>query len=131
MLTTQIIWFGKTCLSVCDRKCEKAWGVNGRCHGETSSIKFDDDDDIVFLADDEVGMAPHDPGTYEGGQAKPLYPQVHNKWCVRECERCSIIEVGEEIVYPDYSVRHYNTPWKHPEASKETNIRTGKIFQPR
>lgn len=51
----------------CDEKCEKAWGVQNRPKERLS----DDDDDVVYLSDDELGTAPADPGTYEGGHAKP------------------------------------------------------------
>lgn len=129
-IRTHII-FGSACLAICDRKCNKAWGVNGRRHDNSSAIELDpnDPDDIVYLADHETGEAPVNPGTYEGGHGKPMYPEVHNKWCVRECERCAIIKDGEEIAFPDFSVRHYNMPSRHPEAPTKTLTRTGEIFR--
>lgn len=130
MLKTQIIFFGQTCLSVCDHKCEKAWGHNGRRHFEGVSIAYDEDDDHVFLADHEVGIAPDDPGTYEGCDGKPMHPEKHNKWCVRECERNAIIEPNNEILLPDFSKRRYNIPSLHPEADLEQDIGTGEIFIP-
>jgi hypothetical protein len=71
---TDILFFGQHVQSVCDGDCAHAWGRNGRRSGDT---------------------APEDPGTYEGGDGKPKppYPPAHhNKWCVRECERCHIRE---------------------------------------
>ena len=130
ILTTQVTTMGRERLYVCDRRCEKAWGVNGRRHDPASSIDFDGEDDIVYLSDGETGTAPRDPGTYEGGHGKPMHPERHNKWCMRECERCDRIEEGEAILVPDYSVRHYNQPWKHGDAPQRTSIDTGEVFRP-
>lgn len=116
-------------LAVCDHRCEKAWGVNGRRPSQNNAIRYDDDDDVVYLADQEVGEAPNDPGTYEGGQAKPHKPLSHNKWCIRECERCSIIEPGEIIRVWDMSHRLYNQPSKHAGA-KTVWLTTDERFQP-
>lgn len=84
----------------------------------------DDPDDYAYLADDEVGTAPIDPGTYEGGHAKPLPDsEKMNKWCVRECERSTLygrIERAKKQqpkILPDFSKRLFNQPWKHPGAS--------------
>lgn len=129
MLTTKIVWFGRDCLIACDHRCEKAWGINGRRHFEGVMIDFDGEDDVVYLADSEVGEAPDDPGTYEGGHGKPDHPQRHNKWCARECERSSIIEQGKEITYPDYSVRRYNIPANHEGVLRFPKITTGEIFE--
>lgn len=70
----------------CDGNCKKAWGINLR-----PRVQFSDDyDDYEYLADTEVGIAPEDPGTYEGDHAKPYdYSEFPNKWCVRQCERCN------------------------------------------
>ena len=111
-----IIYFGKPAKVNCDRKCNKAWGINNRPQLQLS----DDEDDIVYLADDELGEAPDDPGTYEGGHAKPSSPsQFPNKWCVRECERCSMSKPGESdkpLELEDFSQRIYNMPWLHKPA---------------
>lgn len=51
--------------------------------------------------------------------AKPTPPMTGermNKWCVRECERCSMFDPGEPVTIKDFSVRLYNQPWKHPES---------------
>lgn len=105
-------YFGRAMRVICDRNCNKAWGINSR-----PSIHLSDDpDDYAFLADGELGDAPVDPGTYEGGQAKPLTPDdFPTKWCVRECERCEKtgpMEYEKPLELPDFSVRFYNQPWR-------------------
>lgn len=114
MLTTVIAYGRKSCVVACDGNCAKAWGINNR-----PRIEFDakDPDDMAFLADGELGEAPRDPGTYEGGQGKPgATPSRHNKWCVRECERSETFDPGEALVPRDLSRRRFNQPWKHAEA---------------
>ena len=85
----------------CDGNCRKAWGINNRPKRQLS----DDPDDYVFLADSELGDAPADPGTYEGGYGKPTSPaEFPNKWCVRECERSEMSAPGKwelPLVLPD------------------------------
>ncbi|MGH1336033.1 MAG: hypothetical protein ACRBFS_07880 [Aureispira sp.] len=113
-METIITYFGQSMKVACDEKCNKAWGIIAR-----PKIEFEEQDldDYAFLSDDELGEAPIDPGTYEGGQAKPIdNNQIPNKWCVRQCERCASSELGkpnEELELPDYSKRSYNQPWKH------------------
>ncbi len=68
-MQTEITFLGQKCILSCDGDCEHAWGNNW--HG------------------DKEETAPVDPGTYEGGHAKPT-DKTHNKWCARECERSSI-----------------------------------------
>ncbi len=117
-LTKEITWFGRPCLLACDGRCSKAWGHNGR-----PKVEFDaaDPGDYAYLADYEVGVAPANPGTYEGGDAKPTSEMyLLNKWCARECERSAILE-GErrqepEKHLPDFSRRLYNMPSKHKVA---------------
>jgi hypothetical protein len=111
-----ITYFDQNAKVGCDQKCNKAWGINGR-----PKVEFDENepDDYAFLSDDELSEAPEDPGTYEGGHAKPTdKSQIPNKWCVRECERCSMSKPNEShlpLQLPDYSKRNYNQPWKHEE----------------
>lgn len=112
MIAQQIIYFGRYYIVACDRKCEKAWGICNRPKVQLS----EDENDYEYLADDELGDAPDDPGTYEGGQAKPTaskYPRM-NKWCVRECERSEMAEPCEEFTLPDYSKRVRNMPPTDP-----------------
>lgn len=111
MIQKDIIYFGKQCTLACDAKCEKAWGINNR---PSEKLSETDDDDYAFLADDELGEAPANPGTYEGSEAKPIYEDERlNRWCARECERSTIAEPNEAIVLTDFSRRVYNMPSKH------------------
>lgn len=123
MLTKEITWFGSPALLACDGKCKNAWGINGG----RPRVEFDPDepDDYAYLPDHQVGEAPDDPGSYEGGHAKPTaygaaWEQHRlNRWCARECERSEILE-GNEMEdpsshMPDYSRLHYNMPERHPE----------------
>jgi hypothetical protein len=64
-----ITFFGQRLTATCDQRCSEAFGINW--HGSKNL------------------PAPEDPGTYEGGDAKPLDAKF-NRWCVRECERCQI-----------------------------------------
>lgn len=114
MPEAQINYFNDKVTVVCDGRCNKAWGIQNR-----PKIEFDDDDpdDHVLLADDELGTAPDNPGTYEGGQGKPeSVSQFPNKWCVRECERSGMMG-GRYGDYPphDFSRRVYNQPSKHAD----------------
>jgi hypothetical protein len=111
----QIRWFGRDVTLVCDGECTKAWGLNGR---EKIVFNQDEPDDIAWMADGELGEAPADPGTYEGGHAKPAGPNDMNKWCARECERAKICEAGENLLVRDFSQRMYNQPWKHASSTE-------------
>jgi hypothetical protein len=110
MLSKDIIYFGIPNVLICDGKCNKAWGINNR---ETNQLS-DDEDDYETLADDDLGEAPEDPGTYEGDHAKPIYDDEKlNKWCCRECERSVMIEKTTDkndyaSLLRDFSVRRKN-----------------------
>lgn len=97
-LVSHITYFGQPATVACDALCIKAWGITNRPHCAEG-----------FLADAELPDAPADPGTYEGGEAKPLeVPTIHNRWCVRECERSTMTPPGAPaapIVLPDFSHR--------------------------
>lgn len=118
MIARAVLYFGEPCLVACDAKCDKAWGINNR-----PRVEFDanDPDDYAFLPDHELGEAPADPGTYEGGVAKPCHPDARlNKWCARECERSVKARRSELFTpadLPDYSKRVYNIPSLHEEAA--------------
>jgi hypothetical protein len=89
ILVRVITYFGQPAALACDGNCAKAWGINNR----PRIIIDEDEDDYIWLADDAVGIAPDDPGTYEGLEAcgKPQEPADRlNKWCARECERSVI-----------------------------------------
>lgn len=104
---------------VCDGNCYKAWGINNRPEEQLS----DDEDDIMWYADDELPVAPIDPGTTEGGEPKPeSSEEFPNKWCVRECERSTLCKPGkwrEPLEPEDWNKRRYNQPWKHQESNNE------------
>lgn len=92
MFAKQVKFFGNDVVLVCDGNCTKAWGINTRPRRQLSA----DEDDYEFKADHELARAPIDPGTYEGGHAKPIEvvkSEQMNKWCARECERCSIVDL--------------------------------------
>jgi len=83
-----IIFFGEKVTVTCDSLCEKAWGINSRPKHQAIGP---DTDDFEFLSDGELGWAPIRPGTWEGLDTKPASPDdFPNRWCVRECERCSM-----------------------------------------
>lgn len=101
----QITYCGEQRIVACDEKCNKAWGVNSRPKEQLS----DDPDDYEFLSDDELPEAPVDPRTYEGGHAKPVDKiGIPNKWCVRECERCVMVESRFKVELPNFSNRLKN-----------------------
>jgi len=108
-----IIFAGQKASVICDGNCYKAWGRSNR-PGEQLS---EDEDDVVWYADDELPVAPIDPGTEEGFESKPQSSiEFPNKWCVRECERCKMSSPGkwrEPLSLKDWSKRIHNQPWKH------------------
>lgn len=110
--SANIIFCGQEVVILCDRKCHKAWGINSR-----PRIYFNllDDDDFAFESDLELGIAPADPGVYEGGISKPLrVNEFPNKWCVRQCERSVW---GADVTLGCWDERFYNQPWKHEKES--------------
>ena len=113
MIKKDILYFGRKAIIACDEKCEKAWGINSR---PTIKLDKEDDDDVAFLSDEELGLAPKDPGTYEGGHAKPIDREDRlNKWCCRECERCYLSSPDEydlPVKLKDFSKRRYNIKTK-------------------
>lgn len=113
MHTKDVTMFGQPVTLACDGNCRKAWGINSR-----PSVRLGaDEDDVAWLADDELGEAPADPGTYEGGHAKPASPAGMNKWCARECERATVEDRGRPVKLRDFTRRLFNQPWKHPQAT--------------
>ncbi|MCO6471866.1 MAG: hypothetical protein J5I64_13135 [Saprospiraceae bacterium] len=127
-----ITFFGQKAKVKCDEKCDKAWGrdrpkyylelgpekVYGiGCESFWPDIEeLKDIDDWAYLPDDKLGIAPLDPGNYEGGHAKPTCEsQKMNKWCIRACERCVMSKPGE-----------YNLPLSLPDFSKPFHNYTKK-----
>lgn len=115
MIHKAIVFFGRPAVIACDANCDKAWGINARPREQLSA----DPDDYAWLADHELGTAPVDPGTYEGGDAKPtLRPMVGeamNRWCARECERCVMTKPLKPLPnfskrLPNYTVSQSTTP---------------------
>ena len=112
-LEKRITFFGQPATVACDGRCSKAWGINTR---PSVPLSDDDEDDFYWVPDDELGNAPSDPGTYEGGYGKPSSVQSAadmNKWCVRECERCAMSDPGAAdapLKLRDFSERRYNKP---------------------
>ena len=105
MISRTINYCGQTITLACDAQCHKAWGINGRPRVQISV----EEDDYAFLADHELGMAPVNPGTYEGGHGKPQEEsQRLNKWCARECERSCFTHDGNLMEIPDFDERVYN-----------------------
>lgn len=71
------------------------------------------EDDFYYIPDGELGLAPDDPGTYEGDHAKPRScegPDRMNRWCARECERSVLLEPLVEPFRrpPNFERRVYN-----------------------
>jgi hypothetical protein len=114
ILVKPILFCGTQVVLACDGLCEKAWGINNRPQVQLS----DDPDDFEYLADDELGEAPHNPGTYEGRDGKPEDyddPERQNRWCARECERHRLVQVGV-VNLPDFTKRVRNIPEHVREA---------------
>ena len=111
-----ITFCGQPAAVACDGKCNKAWGINRR---PREQLDPNDPDDEVLLADDELGEAPADPGTYEGDCGKPVSDdEKMNKWCVRECERSEMTDIqGRATRPPDLSRRYYNMAPHYREDS--------------
>ena len=105
MFVKGIKFFGQSVSIACDGKCHKAWGINNRPKIQLS----DDVDDYEYKSDLELGEAPLDPGTYEGGCAKPTCTsQRLNKWCARECERSSMVGQGKFVRLDNFDYRLAN-----------------------
>ncbi len=106
-----ITWFGSPAAVACDGQCLKAWGISQR----PKRMLSDDEDDFEWLADDELPLAPQDPGTYEGECAKPLpHEPKLNKWCVRECER-SVLYGRLEAGQPAHEMRDFTQRIKNKQ----------------
>jgi hypothetical protein len=87
LIHKEITFCGQPAFILCDGKCDKAWGINNR---PKVVLTEGDDDDYYYVPDGALGVAPEDPGTYEGFDGKPSQrdgPNRMNKWCSRECER--------------------------------------------
>ena len=105
MFVKGIIFCGQHASLACDGKCNKAWGISGRPRNQLS----DNEDDYEYLSDMELEDAPLDPGTYEGGCAKPApNGEKLNKWCARECERAEMVKLNELAESDNFDIRLAN-----------------------
>jgi hypothetical protein len=117
MISKNILYCGQATVLACDGKCEKAWGLDTRPHVD---LDPENPDDFYFLSDAELGQAPDDPGTEEGGHRKPQSPEqkLESKWCARQCERSTLARPGKSIVLPDLSKHLYNIKSHEPDQRK-------------
>ena len=105
VLRKDIVYCGRRMTLACDGRCHKAWGRNNRPQVACG----EDVDDFEYLADNEVGLAPADPGTSEGADSKPREESEQlNKWCARECERSVRVPLGTPISLPNFKERISN-----------------------
>lgn len=133
MLVAKRPFSGRHRFVVCDGRCDKAWGINGRPRlyfmeeGEPPRKLKDGEepvnwDDMVYVRDSELGVAPgpgETVGISEGGHLKPSAVPLTggsrmNKWCSRECERSRVLDEGEELVIKDL---------EHPEPNVKARSR--------
>lgn len=137
MIEKDIVWFGRHATTGCDNECRKAWGANYRPRvyldrqGNIISVwkgsgdritdadekGYEPRDNYAYIPDLLLNIAPNDPGTYEGGHAKPEWrlrkADKMNKWCVRECERSVMTTYelpNEKLVLPDFNEFRFNMP---------------------
>lgn len=122
MLIKRITYFGRPAAVGCDGKCYKAWGINKRPKKQLS----DNPDDYEYPGDYLLGDAPEDPGTSEGGKAKPTRPEDRlNTWCVKERERCGMTNPeGHLVELPDFetSVRNIKKDDSDKSAPKDGTV---------
>jgi hypothetical protein len=120
-----ITFAGQSAVVLCDGNCRKAWGVNSR---PKVVLTKGDDDDYFYIPDGELGVAPEDPGTYEGGCGKPSPedgPDRMNTWCVRECERSLFLDPRRDAFeHPmNFSRKVYNSHARQVEADLSDGAR--------
>jgi hypothetical protein len=124
LIQREIQYFGSRCLLACDGRCDKAFGINGRPRHMFVPEDIEPDD-YVYLGDDHVGVAP-DPGKTatisEGDEMKPSAvphsdASLLNKWCARECERSTIVKVGEPVELPNMQDPEPNMPYRRRSTS--------------
>jgi hypothetical protein len=95
LLAKRIRYCGFEAIVVCDGRCDKAWGISQR----PVLTKYPDGAPKDFVPDADLGTAPLLPGTAEGmdgpeisRKPQPRHPEHRlNKWCVRECERSTML----------------------------------------
>lgn len=129
MYKKQVQAYGEQRIIGCDGKCNKAWGVICR---PIVDLDGKGEDNHYLLGDDDLGEAPEDPGTYEGGDGKPFDAQSGedmNRWCFRQCERCEDCKVGEELQLKDWSKKRYNKPWTDEAKADMIRDRRNDSFE--
>ena len=115
MIVKRIIYFDHPTVLICDGRCSKAWGINER----PKIMLSNDEDDYEFLSDDELGEAPREVDTWEGGDTKPQRREERmNKWCARACERSTIVKDNEDFKILDFNTRVRNIPLERDEMKK-------------
>lgn len=101
MIAMEIIYCGPVVVLACDARCDRAWGITIRPRVDAD---LKDQGSHAFQTDSELGEAPADPLTREGGVGKPRNPEERlNKWCTRECERSVMVAPGEDFDLPDFA----------------------------
>jgi hypothetical protein len=119
-ISKEVTAYGRRFVLGCDAQCSKAWGAGAR---PRVLLSADNPDDYAYLADHEIGAAPVDPGTGEGGDGKPLVPSERlNRWCFRACERARWAPVGEPLPERDLTRRRYNVHARQ-RAADESHAR--------
>ncbi len=101
MIKRQIEGYHGPEIIACDGKCEKAWGI---CNRPKVQLDPENEDNYYFLPDQDLGIAPVDPGTEEGGHKKPVFLSDRLddrciKWCFRECERAGHFPVEGAFIF--------------------------------
>lgn len=110
-LPQRIAFCGQQVDVACDRRCDKAWGLDLRPRKQLS----EDPDDYVFTSDGELGTAPFPSDSTEGDQGKPSATSHQgplNKWCVRQCERSVMVDAGRPVELRDFARPRPNRPNK-------------------
>ncbi len=102
LIIKRITYFGKDTLLICDGDCHHAYGCNG------GRFRGNDEGHTDEYMSANFGKSPKDPGTYEGVErkGKPINRRM-NKWCARECERSTIVDLNSgqvEVDLPRFKV---------------------------
>lgn len=90
LLITKVLFHNVPGFIICDGRCDKAWGIEAR---SKIMLSDEDEDDYYFLPDSALGAAPDVSGNTEGDHDKPNN-RKHNKWCARQCERSTMVELS-------------------------------------
>lgn len=116
-LYLRIVDFHGPCALVCDGRCDKAWGINGRPREQHSA----DPDDYTYLSDSVLQTAPPPGQTRTIAEGRDVKPSAEaltgttghvmgNRWCARECERCGVLRASHGAVLAMPPDLEYPTP---------------------